>query len=405
MAYGDGAFREYNGGIRFEVYHESKIDGKTYRLSVTGRTKKECREKMDAKIAKKEEEIKLNFRHSLENQTVIMQDPILDWLKRAKWGKVKASSYDRYERTIKNHIENTKFGRTQAIMVTSKDVNALIDDVYAELSLSTVKKLYELLDQFFAFFYAEDLNGNPMNKVQPPRPKKNVGEVNLDDSVDDELEDIVLNDDEIRHFKEQCFLPYKNGSKGRPKHSVDLYFIMMTVLRFGEASAVTWGDIDFEKRRMIISKNQSVVMDRAADAPKKTKRIFTTPKNGKSREVMLSKDAIEALEEIKKRSRHTNKNDLVICSDSGKPLNNSNLRKTLNSVMKAAGLATGARAEKFGLHYLRHTGISYYIRHKIPLEMVSKMAGHSSVAITERIYYHIIHSQQEEMLELMDGIE
>lgn len=398
MAYGDGTFQTHKLGFRYFYNYHCDIDDRTYRLSVTGRTKTECREKMKERIAKKSEEVKLFYRHSLDNRTVVLKDALMDWLKKEKTGKVKASTYDRIERTIKNHISGSDIGRKQAIQVTSKDINAFIGELLDEYSESSVKKVYEALRQFYEYFYAEDVNNNPMNKVDKPK-KKNVGEVEIGEEEDGHLQDLVLNDDEIKKFREQVFLPPKKGVTGRAKHGVDLYFMMMTVIRYGEAAALTWGDIDEQKRVMYIRRNMSVVSDRS-DSDGKTKRVFTTPKNGKAREVMLSKEALAALAEIKKRSRHTNKNDFVICSDSGKSLTNHNLRKALDGVMKVLGLSRPG----FGLHYLRHTGISYYIRHGIPLEMVSKMAGHSSVAITERVYYHIIHDQQQKMLEMMDGI-
>lgn len=398
MAYGDGTFQKSGDRLRYFLNYKCEVNDKIYRLSVYGRTKTECREKMKAKIATKRTEVEQSHRHSLDNRTVLLRDAMLDWLKREKFGKVKASTYDRNERTIMNHIYDSNVGRTPAIEINSKQLSSFIEDLLGDNSESSVRKVYELLGQFYAYFYAKDQNANPMNGVARPKVK-NIGEVSIEDGEDAKLDDMVLSDEEIRKFKAQVFQEPKSGVAGRSKHGVDLYFMMMTLLRFGEASALVWGDIDDERRTMYVRRTQSIVTNRdGGDA--KTKRILTMPKNGKVREVMLSKEALEAIAEIKKRSHHTDKNDFVICSDSGKSLTNHNLRKTLDGVMKAAGLSR----QGFGLHYLRHTGVSYYIRHGIPLEMISKMAGHSSVAITERVYYHIIHEQQEKMLELMDGI-
>lgn len=399
MGYGDGSFQIISENkVRHFLNYTCDLDGKVYRLSVYGKNNSECRQKMKEAKRKKDDEVRRNLRHSADSRSAILQSALLDWLKREKFGKVKASTYDRNERTIMNHIYDTDFGREKAIKVTSKEISSFLDELLTKHSESSVKKVYELLGQFYRFYYAEDINNNPMNKVARPQ-KKNIGEVGIGEEVEERLEDLVLNDEEIEKFRAQVFLPPKKGVAGRPKHGVDLFFIMMTVVRFGEAAALTWGDIDEEKRVMYVRRNQSIVTNRdGGDA--KTKRILTMPKNGKAWEVMLSKNALEALAEIKKRSRHTDKNDFVICSDSGKSLTNHNLRKTLDGVMKVTGLSRPG----FGLHYLRHTGISYYIRHGIPLEMVSKMAGHSSVAITEKVYYHIIHEQQQKMLEMMDEI-
>lgn len=400
MGYGDGSFQIISENkVRHFLNYTCDLDGKVYRLSVYGKNNSECRQKMKEAKRKKDDEVRRNLRHSADSRSAILQSALLDWLKREKFGKVKASTYDRNERTIMNHIYDTDFGREKAIKVTSKEISSFLDELLTKHSESSVKKVYELLGQFYRFYYAEDINNNPMNKVARPQ-KKNIGEVEIGEEVEERLEDLVLNDEEIEKFRAQVFLPPKKGVAGRPKHGVDLFFIMMTVVRFGEAAALTWGDIDEEKRVMYVRRNQSIVTNRDGGEGGKTKRILTTPKNGKAWEVMLSKNALEALAEIKKRSRHTDKNDFVICSDSGKSLTNHNLRKTLDGVMKVTGLSRPG----FGLHYLRHTGISYYIRHGIPLEMVSKMAGHSSVAITEKVYYHIIHEQQQKMLEMMDEI-
>ena len=42
------------------------------------------------------------------------------------------------------------------------------------------------------------------------------------------------------------------------------------------------------------------------------------------------------------------------------------------------------------IHGLRHTGISYYIRHGVDKEFVAKMAGHSNSKITEDVYMVVI---------------
>ncbi len=407
MAYGDGTFDIINGKYRYRKSFVSKTNGKSYRLTVSGASQKECREKMQRREREKEAAIKAGFVHSLDNSNVSLYSGMIDWLKNERYGVVKQTTYDRLERTIENQIgKRSALGMKQIRSITSRDLKTYLRELQEKgLAQSTVDKAYEVLNQFFRFYYANNIYDNPMNIVDKPKKLKGLVEVSVDDEVDAALEDVVLSDDEIKRFKKAAFVEYVSGSKHTTRHGVALYFIMMTVLRFGEAIAVTWKDIDFDKRVMIISKNQTTVKNRDENAKKKTKRIITTPKNDKTREVMLNAEAVEALQWIKQRSKYTAPTDFVICGSTGKSPSNHNLSKTLDSVMTEAGLNTPARDKKFGLHYLRHTGISYYLRHGIPMELVSKMAGHSSVAITERVYYHIIHDQQKKMLELMDGIE
>lgn len=399
MAYGDGTFTPYNGGYRFYKQFKSKSTGKTFRLSVTGSTKAECRAKMEEKERTKES----GLRHSQENPSVLLGFAVTDWARKNKLRYVKASTYDRIERIIENQIAKHKTGMMQVKLINATNINSILFDVAEKNSQSTVSKTYQILNQFFRDYYAANPSGNPMNGVKMPKPQKKIGEIGLDGDTNLKIEDIVLSNDEIKRFKECALKPYVNGKRGTSRYGPALYFMMMTVIRFGEAAALTWKDIDVDNRVMVVSKNQSVVKNRIDDASK-TRRIITTPKSGKSREVMLSAEAIAALNAIRESSDYTEPKNFVICTKYGKSVTNHILRKSLDALMAEAGLATEQRKQKFGLHYLRHTGISYYIRNGIPLEMVSKMAGHSSVAITERVYYHIIHDQQQKMLDMMDKI-
>lgn len=407
MGYGDGSFREWkDGGYQYRKYFSSPVDGnKKHRLVVYGKTKRECREKMDAKQREYEKTLREAAKTEEKPQS-FLSDAMLSWLKAAKLGKIKATAYDRLEGVLNNQIAAYSIGKTSVELVDAKCVS---DHLYClqyadDYSFSTTKKVYELLDQFFMYYYANDLNANPMNKVDRPQPTRNVGELSVDELAPEAaLPDIVLSDSEIKTFKRQVYQPPRHGSKGHSRYGVAFYFIMMTCLRFGEAAALTWRDIDFEKQEMVINKAASRIKDRSG-AEQKTRRIITTPKNSKTRVVVLSGEAIEALNTIKERSEFTKPTDFVICTSRGTMVLHNEFWLRLKGTLRAARLMTDARETKFTPHYLRHTGISYYIRNGIPLEMVSQMAGHSSIAITERVYYHVIKDQRKKMLELMNGI-
>ncbi len=49
------------------------------------------------------------------------------------------------------------------------------------------------------------------------------------------------------------------------------------------------------------------------------------------------------------------------------------------------------------VHGLRHTGISYFLRHGIDIKVISEQAGHSEVSTTQNIYYNLVSEQLEEM--------
>ena len=398
----DGSWDKLPSGLwRLRAIYKSEYTLKRTHISATGKTKGECREKLEQKIAT----LKAIERHSMANPTATLCEALKDWLKTNKFGKIKMSSYDRIERTITTVIQPYDISRMQTVEVRRKDILDYFEELNdADFSLSTRSKAYEVLHAFFANFYANDSDHNPMNQVEPLRQKRSVGEITVEDAEDIAMEDVVLSDAEIAAFKKWVFQEPRDGARGRSRFGVALYLMMMTCMRYGEAVSAVWGDINVERRELTVSKNLSRVANREYGAEKKTRVITTTPKSGKTRVVMLSKEALEALDWIKKRSAFTGKRDLVICTTTGAPPTNAQLARVLRGVLKAAKLDAPARDKAFTLHYLRHTGISYYIRNGIPLELVSQMAGHSSVGITERVYYHVIQDQRKKMVELMDSI-
>lgn len=415
LPYGQGGFDwldEANGIMRYRLSYKANADGKTYRLSVTGKSARECFNLMDAKKRQKEKDASRLFRTSMDNKAVSLSNAMLNWLKNTKNSKNKATTYDRDECTIRNQIDGYPIGRTCACSVDADDIMKHIHYLQYEAnngagySFSTVKKTYELLDQFFRYYYRNNRSANPMNETERPERIKHVGEITLEEAnASKEMYELVLSDDEIKVFREFCFRTPQNGVLGGTKYKLELYFIMLTFLRIGEAITLTWGDVDFDEKTLRVNKTASRVKNRDAKASAKTKVVLTKPKTEtSSRLVALTDDAIDVLSEIRVRSRHTAKNDFIICTSTGNMVAPQNLYSGLRNALKACGLNKNGERDKFSLHYLRHTGISYYIRNGVPIEIVSEMAGHASTAITERTYYHIIKEQRKDALKIMNAI-
>ena len=411
LPYGQGTFTwedQEHTKIRFTKSYTAELDGQTYRLTVRGGSVQECYSLMKKKEKEKEKVLTEDEEETAYSETAALGNAMLDWLKQTKLNKQKATTYDRNERTIKNQILDHRFGKKQVRQITSRDISEHLNYLQfsRSYSYSTVKKTYDILRQYFKYYYLDNMNANPMNRVTPPKRQEEVGEISLDDLGDQTpLEDAVLSDEEIERFREFVFQPPKNGSVGRSKYGVALYFIMVTCLRVGEAVTVTWEDIDLAGKTMLINKTTSRVVDRSKNASHKTKLIITRPKTANGiRTVMLSDHAITALEKIRETSGYTAPKDFVLSADTGKRVTGIYLLRILKGVLKGAKLNTALRDKVFGVHYLRHSGISYYLRHGVPVELVSKMAGHSSIDITTRIYYHIIKDQDQSLLELMNSI-
>lgn len=411
---GEGSFQWMNDAhtmLRYFKVYKPKSGLQSVRLTVTAPTVAECMELMRRKEREIEDNLIYDNQDDLDSPVVFLAKAMLDWLKLTKYNSRKATAYDREERTIQKQIAAYPIGKKKVVEVTAWDITKHLNYLQSDAqkgkgySYSTVKKVYEALNQFFKYYYSKNLNDNPMNQVPAPENKKNVGEISLDDKEDGALlEDVVLSDSEIETFRQFVFQEPRVGVAGRTRHGVALYFMILTCLRGGEAITLTWDDIDFEKKTLRVNKTTSRVINRQ-DGESKTRLIITKPKTAKAvRTVPLNDNAIQALLEIRARSSYTSPKDFVISTDTGERVTIQNLRKYLKGVLKAAGLNNAAREKHFGVHYLRHTGISYYLRHGVPVDLVSRMVGHANVAITTQTYYHIVKDQEEQLLNAIQGL-
>ena len=408
VAYGQGVFDVLkSGSLRYRLNYTPTGSTKTYRLSVSGKTKTECFRKMEERKLKA---IKGDLTTRSRADNVLLREAMEAWLFDTKPGTRKERTIDRDECTLRTLISPFPISQMKVGKITSEAVTKHLQFLQYEAvtrrgigySYSSVKKAYELLGQFFDFRFLDNPGKNPMNRVKRPINKKMIGDISGEEET--LLEDAVLNDAEIQIFKEYCFREVSAKVYGASKYGASLFFILVTFIRAGEALALKWRDIDFKKREMRISKTVARVKNREA-GEQKTKVITTKPKTGSgTRVVMLTDEAIQTLTFIKNHSEFTSPDDFVIATSNGCHVSEDRLFRAVRNLIDVAGLSNEAR-RSFGVHSLRHTGISYYLRHGVPVEIVSKMAGHASVQITMNIYYHIIEEQRKQALTIMNSIK
>lgn len=81
---------------------------------------------------------------------------------------------------------------------------------------------------------------------------------------------------------------------------------------------------------------------------------------------------------------HPNSSGLVFTSESGTPLDPSNVRRALARIARQAG------HDHLHPHLLRHATASLLSAAGVPLEDISDTLGHRSVSVTAQIYRHPI---------------
>jgi integrase len=150
-----------------------------------------------------------------------------------------------------------------------------------------------------------------------------------------------------------------------------------TGLRAGELRGLQWGDLDWARRKLHVRRN--VVAG-----------LVGTPKNGRTRVVPLTADAIETLRAIPRKVGVA----WVWSSATGAPVDETTQREAINAAFVRAGV------EATGWHVLRHTFASHLVMRGVPIRTVQALLGHSTVQMTER-YSHVADDALVDAVELL----
>lgn len=294
------------------------------------------------------------------------------YLTEIKRWKVKPTTYDRVESTFKYHIKNEPLGRMQIGTITPQDIQKLLSDqCKMGLSSSSIKKIYNLLGEFFRYVTAiREINQNPMSMVKMPH------ESNIQYQPK-EME--VLTVDELKRVVSVCEEP---GKRDLPfyRYGEAIILLFLTGLRSGEIRGIQEKDIDFERRVLHIHTNVTYAKDRESGG---IQHLIGDVKTKKSnRDIPLNDRAILAIQRLLNTTcNHTT--GYLLCTASGKIVTHSHLQRCYTAILKKAGI------KHMGLHSTRHTFATVVLKDaedKGQIKEVSELLGHSQVSTTYEYY-------------------
>ena len=216
------------------------------------------------------------------------------------------------------------------------------------------------------------------------KPSKNAS-VWMNRVDEDESAATVFFDEEQRKsLVSACRARYASSRKSRFPYGEAYIFDMYTGLRLGELLALTWSDIDFEKRVIRVHSSMSLVKDR--DRKSKTYgrmvlRIFPYTKTDQPRTVPLGTMALAAANEL--LAVRMASSPYVVHGKSGGLVWPTNFLRGLISSFDLAGIDL---PHGTNVHALRHTFASMCFKVGMPVRVISDLLGHSSVQITMDTY-------------------
>jgi len=176
-------------------------------------------------------------------------------------------------------------------------------------------------------------------------------------------------------------------------HYPFVLLLVRTGLRLNEATALHWGDIDFNGRFIEVRRSYSPV----------TRKVHT-PKSGKWRRVDMSLMLTESLSALHIQRKKTTLQKgwspmppWVFISEEGRIMDPDNFRSRIwTKLLAKAGL------RHTRIHDLRHTFASLLIQNGESLAYVKEQMGHHSIQVTVDIYGHLVPGGNKAAVDRLD---
>ncbi len=306
------------------------------------------------------------------------------WLRDSVKGTVKEATYANYSYITRVHI-SPALGRVKLKSLTPAHVRGFYGEKSrSDLSAATVKKMHVVLRKALSQAVSDGLiPRNASDGVKPPRASAPGEEIRPLDS-------------------EECgaFLEASRGERLEAMYVLAIH----CGLREGELLALRWEDANLEATKPVLLVRRTLT--RGEDGRGWIAGAST--KSGKGRRVRLTRPAVTALKDHRKRQLEERmrlagfwqNQGLVFPSQTGSLLNPSNLR---NRSFKRIKARSGVR-EDLRFHDLRHTCATLLLSEGVNVKVVSEMLGHASITITLNTYSHVLPDMQDSAADAMEAV-
>lgn len=339
------------------------LDGK--RIYKNAKTPSEAKAKLKELIEKSK-------KGEVINRTAKLCIAMESYLKNVKQAKVKATTYDRAESIFTYHIKDEKLGRMQIGNITSQDIQEhLLSQCKLGLSVSSIKKIYNLLGEFFRYETAiRAISYNPMLLVEMPHSSNFI-------SKPKDIE--VLSVEEMQRVIE---IAEHTDCNGKPdyRYGEAIVLLLVTGLRSGELRGLNVKDIMLDDKILHVHQNVVYAKDRENGG---IQYIIGDVKTHKSNRIIpLNDRAVLAINRLIK-STCNHETGYLVCTETGKIVTHSHLCRCYSAILKKAGI------QHMGLHSTRHTFATVVLKdaeNKGQIKEVSELLGHSQVSTTYEYY-------------------
>ncbi len=325
-------------------------------------TPQESKRKAKARIIKLPGSI--DSLEAIIDSKITVGDFLLNWLESVHQHNIANSTFKRYMSLAKHHI-NPIIGECELRKVTPRLVNFLLANMRdSGQSIRSQQQARAVLSIAFAEAEFQNLIAeSPIRKVKNPQGKSK------------EINPLTL--DEVRRLLSTYSLTYL---------SARLHIALLCGLRQGESLGLRWQDLDLESGTLKVQTQIQLVDNLPVFTRLKTDRSYRT--------LILTSETIAALKHHKEivndwmleKGEDWNSLDLVFPRIDGSPRSPKTDYEEWQKALRLCGIAPKR------LHDARHTTATLLYSQSVGIETISRALGHSSSAITSRLY---VHSSEE----------
>jgi len=243
------------------------------------------------------------------------------------------------------------------------------------------------LIQFFDFAFAmRYIDVNEAQRIRIPKVKQTIEQKEKHD----------LKFFTVKEFNEfvksaKCYIQNLRSSYHREmgiRRLLLLQFIFLTGCRYGEAAALEWKNVDILMRDVYIRQSWQINLGKVGP----TKNIQSV------RHIAIDERTAEILEEMRTKSDCS----FVFPTIHKQPFPNSALNKFMKKVGDYGGMAKNPKY--FSTHMLRHSHITLLVLAGVPQKVIMDRVGHSSPRTTSEIYTHLISSQKQQAVKVLNDL-
>ena len=302
----------------------------------------------------------ISSKNSLPVARMRFEDYLLQWLEEEHKHNIAHSTYKRYLALAKFHI-NPEVGDIELQKLSSNDITKMLAGMrQAGQSPRSQQQARALLSVAMKDAeYKGYISVNPVNRVRNPQGKR--------------VEISPLSIEEVRRLLSTYAGTYL---------SARLHIALICGLRQGEVLGLTWDDIDLEQRTIKVHRQVQIINGVQTFSDLKTEKS--------SRLIALTEETTAALRSHLSLIGHLKtrveaswiENNLVFPDGSG----NFRSPKTDYVEWKKALKLCGIAPKR--LHDARHTAATLMYSQGVGIETISRALGHSTSAITSKLYVH-----------------